>query len=173
MSGISSPGKSCTYEYSFRGSPIPGSTWTPTKTRGFKGSFSWVYARFLRTVCGNQIQIQSNRFLQNASELPGTIWHCYVTCGDNTQINVLWCFPKASESLGKRTLQKKINAQWKMIYVPVLIEREMEISKEEINFHSRYGRKLLREGGIWASERTPIVKTKIFMLCEWHTQMHW
>lgn len=99
---------------------------------------SWDYATFLRTVCRNQILIQTNKSLWNTSKLPGTLWHCYVICGGRTQINMLWHFPKVP----------KILSWWKMIYVRML-ERGMILLKKEMKFHSRNGRKLLKGDGIW------------------------
>ena len=52
-------------------SPVPWGPQTPAKNTGLTGS-SWDNIRFLRTACGNQIQVQSNRFLRKGLELSGT-----------------------------------------------------------------------------------------------------
>lgn len=108
MSCICSPVNLCTYNSSyacrFSGSQVPWGPWTPAKNPGLTGS-SWVYARFLRMVCGNQIQVQSNRFLWNVEVLSGTVRHCYVVC--STKTNMLWCFSIMSKSVGGGWLQKK------------------------------------------------------------------
>lgn len=137
-------------------SPVPWGLWTPAKNTGLTGS-SWGYARFLGTACGNQIQ------------LSGTFWRCYVICEGNTEINTLWCFPEVSKPLGEGWLQKKTNAQWKMIHVIMLKQgawrywkkRRIPLQvREKASKRSWYLGQIVNEG-VGTCKRICVVKAKI------------